>query len=236
MSKLNTCQAVLTIGIVWWVAGCAPQAQQFDTNGVAMSDANETLKACIHGIDARAEYVSLVPYTVTNNNPTIAQMTDERLPTRQEATLYGQRADEVIGDCVTPYRDAIARYRPWLVNPNAEYLDSVRATVVLTVERKITWAERLRRNQAAAATLRQEIASINQARNAEIAQDRNQRAQNAAASLSALAAFQNANRPYIPPATFVPAPVYRAPAYQAPQPIQIQPFSCTRLGAFVNCQ
>jgi len=52
-------------------------------------------------------------------------------------------------DCIPPIRQAIATYRPWLSNAEERYLDNIRATVVLTVERKITWAERLRRVQAA---------------------------------------------------------------------------------------
>ena len=135
-------------------------------------------------------------------------------------------------DCIPPIRQAIASYRPWLSNAEERYLDNIRATVVLTVERKITWAERLRRVQAALAENRQEVASITQARNAQIAQDQNQRAQNAAAILNALAAFQSANRPYIAPPPFVPA----APVYQPPQQIRLQPFTCNRLGTFTTCQ
>jgi hypothetical protein len=228
-------KAAVTIGVAWWLAGCGPnQGAQFDSNRY-VNETKVIFDGCVKAINAKPEYGILLPHTVIGGNPTISQMTDETLPTRQEAALYGQRADEVIGECVPPLRQAVATYQPLLYDASERYLDKIRATVVLTVERKLTWAERLRRNQAALAENRQENASINQAQNVQMAQDQNQRAQNAAATLNALAAVQNANRPYIPPPpTFVPAPV--APVYQAPQPIRIQPFSCTRLGAFVNCQ
>jgi hypothetical protein len=220
----------IALTAVYWLAGCSQPPMVYDTAAVTISDANETMNACVKAINAKPEYTLLVPHTVIDNNPTISQMTDERLPTRQEATLYGQRADEVLQQCIPPVRQAIATYRPWLVNSYDVLVDSIRGVTVLTVERKITWAERLRRNQAAFAANRQEVAAIRQTRQAQIAQEnaqaaqvQSQRAQNAAATLNALANYQAATRP-----TF--------PVYPLPQPTRIQPFSCIRNGPFVNCQ
>jgi hypothetical protein len=162
------------------VAGCATGAQrQAQQSAVGAQEAAAQFKACWAPIIVKPEYTPLLPHNPDpeTSQPTMVQLTDERLPSQEEAKLWAARHDEM-ASC----RMAFARYlysvRPDLAAVFTDGWIKGDAIAVDLVERKITWGEGARRTQGAlnefqqklTATNRQWIADVNASNQAEIAQ------------------------------------------------------------------
>jgi hypothetical protein len=154
---------ILLCGVVF-LAGCATGAQrQAQQAGLAMQEASGQFKVCVASVLGKPEYVSLVPHTPDpeTGQATMAQLTDEKAPSQNDSRLLASRFDEATA-CRITYLKALSTARPDLVPIIADLYTKNAANVVLLVERKVTWAEGVRRAQALTADTRQRIASANQ--------------------------------------------------------------------------
>jgi hypothetical protein len=142
-------------------AGCATQAQrQVQQVGSSLREAGVQVKACIRAVQSKPEYALLLPHTLDPDvtQPTMAMLTDERLATPEEARLWAARHDEV-SICRDRAQSTYASVRPDVVSIYAAGRAAGDALGVQLVERKITWAEFMRRSQGLSAELRQQFAA-----------------------------------------------------------------------------
>src|SRR5690242_4316512 len=98
---MGTTTHALAVGLLICLAGCATGAQkQVQRAGALMTEARTQVKACVTTIRARPEYTSLLPHLPdpNTNQFTMAQLTDEKLPSPREARLMASRYDEM-GTC-----------------------------------------------------------------------------------------------------------------------------------------
>jgi hypothetical protein len=143
------------------LAGCgATRAQrQIQQAEGTMTEAREQAKTCVAAIRAKPKYEVLLPHLPdpNTNQFTMAQLTNERLPSPGAARLMASRYDE-LGSCRTQFLNSVANARPDLVPVFAKAYTEGSAIVASLVERKITWAESARREQVVVSDLRQKAA------------------------------------------------------------------------------
>jgi hypothetical protein len=155
------CIALTTLALA---AGCTTAAQrQARQSATEIRTASLANNACIKAVVDKPEYASLLPHTpmLDGSQPTMAQLTDETIPSVEDAKLFAARFDEM-APCRGRYLAAVSRIRPDLAPIMTEAVSDRAATVALVVERKITWAEYTRRLQAASRDFQQKISAANQ--------------------------------------------------------------------------
>jgi hypothetical protein len=171
-----SCVVLLALAVV----GCGTAAQrQAQQSGAATREAIAQFKACSRAVRDKPEYASLLVHSsdLETGQPSMAQLTDETIPSEQDARLFAERFDEA-GPCRGHLLTAISAARPDLVPVLADGMTQGSAIAVLVVEQKITWAEAARRTQALSSALRQNIAAadrqwigdLNASNQAEMAQ------------------------------------------------------------------
>lgn len=149
--------AVLALLLV----GCATAAQrQAQQSGMETRSALAQFKACVKSVRDKPEYGQLLVHSpdLETAQPSTAQLTDETVPSEQDARLFAARFDET-NPCRGQLLTALSPARPDLVPILADELAQGSAIAVLVVERKITWAENSRRVQELASSARQKIAA-----------------------------------------------------------------------------
>jgi hypothetical protein len=147
--------ALIALGLVGCGTATNKHAQQ---PGWATQVAWTQFKACVRSVTNRPEYASLLAHTpgVDTMQPVTAQLTDEAIPSEQDARLFGTRFDEV-NKCRDDLLMAVATPRPDLTPILQDEFTQADGIDVLVVERKITWAEAARRSQTLSSDVRQKI-------------------------------------------------------------------------------
>jgi hypothetical protein len=149
--------------ITLFVAGCAPTAQQHAQDvGSATDDAAVAFSACVKRVRNQPVYASLMAHTtdLDTGQPTMAQMTDETIPTPAEALLLAARYDET-NMCRGDFLRALATARPDLVPVFEDSFTKREAIAVGLVERKFSWGEASKRSRIVANDMQQKIANAN---------------------------------------------------------------------------
>lgn len=157
---MGTTTRALTAWLLIYLAGCATAAQkQVQQAGAIMTEARTQVKACITTIRAKPEYASLLQHLPdpNTNQFTMAQLTDNRLPSPRDARLMAARYDDM-ETCRTQFLNSVSSARPDLVPIIANAYTAGSMIVASLVERKMTWAESARREQAILVELRQKAA------------------------------------------------------------------------------
>ena len=155
---------VAVVMLLLVVAGCATAAQrQAQQAGVASREAVAQLKSCLSAVWSKPEYASLVPHNpdMDTGQHTMVQLTDESVPSAEEARLEAARFDENSG-CRKQFLASLSLARPDLVPILANGYSRGAAIVVELVERKITWGEAARRETEAASDVRSQVATADQ--------------------------------------------------------------------------
>jgi hypothetical protein len=126
--------------------------------GWATQEAWAQFKACARSVTDRPEYASLLAHTpdLDTMQPAMAQLTDETIPSEQDARLFATRFDKV-NKCRDDLLMAVSTPRPDLTPILEDEFTQSGAIAVLIVDRKITWAEAARRSQALSSDVRQKI-------------------------------------------------------------------------------
>lgn len=157
---MGTATRTLTAWLLICLAGCATaaqkRAQQADS---IMTEARTQVKTCLTTIRAKPEYTSLLPHLPDPNTDqfTMAQLTDEKIPSPRDARLIASRYDDM-GTCRIQFLNSVSLARPDVVPVIANAYAEGSMIVASLVERKITWAESARREQAILVELRQKAA------------------------------------------------------------------------------
>ena len=167
------------------VAGCATGAQrQAQQSAAGAQEAVAQFKACWAPIIVKPEYTPLLPYNpdAETGRPTMAQLTDERLPSTEESKLLSARRDE-LASCRTAFARSLYMVRPDLASVFTDGWIKGDAIAVELVERKITWGEGARRAQGALNEFQQKITAASRQWGADLkASDQAEIAQRQAAA------------------------------------------------------
>ena len=134
------------------LAGCATTAQrQVQVTAQTIQQATAAMKACVQAVQNKPEYASLLPHTpdFATGQFTMAQLTDENQPTSDDARLLAAKHDELI-PCRNQFITAISKVRPDAVPIMTAWWISNDQVLVRLIERKMTWAEAFREQQAVA--------------------------------------------------------------------------------------
>jgi hypothetical protein len=145
--------------IVLILVGCSTSANRHAQQpGWATQEAWAQFKACVRSVTGRPEYASLRMHTpdLDTMQPAIAQLTDETIPSEQDARLFAARFDKV-NKCRDDLLMAVSIPRPDLTPILEDEFTQSDAIAVLIVERKITWAEAATRSQTLSSDVRQKI-------------------------------------------------------------------------------
>jgi hypothetical protein len=210
------------------LVGCATAAQRQAKQIVAgQQEAVAQNKACLAAVLAKPEYAPLLPHTpnLETGQHTMAQLTDETIPSAEDARLVAASFDEA-NSCFGRFLTALSTVRPDLVPIFADAKAKATAASVLLVERKITWAEGARRGEENVNDLRRQIEAANQRLSAQLnasSQAEMAQRQAAAAAIMQWSAQQQMINAMNRPVIVAPAPA--APVYT----------TCNQLGSFVNC-
>jgi len=146
------------------LAACATAAQRQAQQASTMTrEAATQLKSCISAVVDKPEYAALLPHTpdLDSGQHTMAQLTNETVPSVQDARLFAARFDEV-NPCRKRFLSALAAVRPDLVPILADGYAKGDAVAALLVERKITWAESAKRAEENTNSLRKQLAAADQ--------------------------------------------------------------------------
>lgn len=165
-------------------SGCAPTPQERAQQvGSATDDAAVAFSACLKKVRSEGAYAPLVPHItdVDTGPPTMAQLTDETMPSVAESKLIAARFDES-NVCRGNFLNALAVSRPDLVIVFEDAFTKREAVVAQLVERKITWAEAARRTKTLSNDMRQKIANANRQWLADLAAHRTDSLQRQAAA------------------------------------------------------
>ncbi len=141
------------------VAGCSTAAhRQAQLPGWATQEAWAEFKACVKSVMDQSEYAALLVHTLDLDTmqPTTTQLTDETIPSEQDARVFAARFDET-NRCREELLTDIAIPRPDLTPILADEFTQAGAIAVLVVARRVTWAEAARRSQMLSGDLRQRI-------------------------------------------------------------------------------
>lgn len=152
------------------VTACATTAQrQAQQANTAIRAAAADFKACGMPIINKPAYASLLRHTsdVNTGQPTMTQLTDETVPSAEEAHLWTDRHDELI-TCRQQLLSAVSKSRPDVVPIFVDQITRSDAITVLLVERKIAWGEAARREQATQGDLKEKLAAADRQWNADI--------------------------------------------------------------------
>ena len=156
------------------VAGCAQTPQEHVQQvGSETDQAAASFDDCLKQIRNKPAYASLVPHSsdLGTSQPSMAQLTDETLPSPEDARLVAARFDEN-NVCRSKFLNALATPRPDLVPIFEDAFTKREGIAVLLVERKTTWAEAARRTKNLSSDLQQRLASANRQWLADLAAHR----------------------------------------------------------------
>ena len=128
--------------------------------GAATLEAWVQFRTCVTSVIEKPEYDQLRVYTVDLDTlqPARAELTDEAIPSAQDARLFAARFDAV-NPCREDLLRAVAIPRPDLVPILADEFKAAGAISELVVERQVTWAEAARRAQELSSDVRQKVAA-----------------------------------------------------------------------------
>jgi hypothetical protein len=128
------------------LAGCSTEADRQAPQPGATQQAWEQFKVCAQRVTDKPEYAALQVHTVNLDTmqPTMAQLTDETIPSEQDARLFAARFDNV-NSCRESFLMAVSIPRPDLAPVLADQFTQSGAIALLVVEQKVTWAEAARR-------------------------------------------------------------------------------------------
>jgi hypothetical protein len=143
------------------LAGCAMPTgaqRQVQQVGLSLREASAQAKTCVRAVQNKPEYALLLPHTLDPDvtQPTMAMLTDERLPTSEEAREWSARHDE-ISICRDHALQVLSSVRPDAAGIVVASRAASDALGVQLVERKITWAEFARRGQGISAETRRQL-------------------------------------------------------------------------------
>ena len=222
--------------LVMTIAGCSTnQNQTAEQNKIFLSEIRANANTCLETVRTKPEYVSLLQYSVPAGQvATTAQLASDKILTAKEAQLASLRSDES-AQCRQYHVNGVSRIRPDEAAILQETYDKYNMIAALVVARKISWGEGLRRANAAAAEGRQKALVINQQRAANMREDAYRQQQATAAFL------QNVQQQQMQQQQFQHDNLMGlqqdlARIGQQNRPLQIAPFTCSRIGSFTSCQ
>jgi hypothetical protein len=127
---------------------------------VTIRQAQTDLKSCLQAVANKPEYAPLLPHTpdLATGEPSMAQLTDETVPTPDDARLFVARHDEM-APCRRQLLTTLSAVRPDAVPTLANAMTASDQVLVQLVERKITWAEGMRQHQQIMAQARDKLAA-----------------------------------------------------------------------------
>jgi hypothetical protein len=145
------------------LTACATAAQQqVQQISSSLRDADAAMGVCVAASINKPEFALLLPHTVRPNAaPTVAQLTDEQLPTPEEARLLARRYDE-INVCRQNALRTLASALPTVLPIFSDGWEKDTANTVQLVERKISWAEATRRWEALKSEARKALMAASQ--------------------------------------------------------------------------
>ena len=128
------------------LAGCSTEAGRQTQQPGATRQAWEQFKACAQRVIDKPEYAALQAHTVNLDTmqPTTTQLTDETIPSEEDARLFAARFDDV-NSCRESFLTSVSIPRPDLAPVLADQFTQSGAIAVLIVEQRVTWAEAARR-------------------------------------------------------------------------------------------
>jgi hypothetical protein len=117
-------------------------------------------RTCVTSVIEKPKYDQLRVHTVDLDTMQAAraELTDEAIPSPQDARLFAARFDAV-NPCREDLLRAVAIPRPDLVPILADEFKAAGAISELVVERQVTWAEAARRAQELSSDVRQKVAA-----------------------------------------------------------------------------
>ena len=144
------------------LAGCSTEAGRQAQQPGATRQAWEQFKACAQRVIDKQEYAALQVHTVNLDTmqPTTTQLTDETIPSEQDARLFAARFDDV-NPCRESFLTAVSMPRPDLAPVLADQFTQSGAIAMLIVEQRVTWAEAARRALALWNDTQHKIAAAN---------------------------------------------------------------------------
>lgn len=158
------CVRAAAVFLVVGLAGCATAAQrEVQQAGTVTREALAQFKGCMAAVWAKPDYASLLPHSPAPGagQPTMAQLTDETVPTVEEAHLLAARFDDD-GPCKKSLLASLSTARPDLVPILANAYSKGAEIIAQLVERKITWAASMRQAAANESDVRTQIAAADQ--------------------------------------------------------------------------
>jgi len=191
------------------LSGCA---------GMAMQNANAEIKTCMVNVYNKPDYASITPHLpspLNNFQPTMAQLSDDTKPTKQESRLLIEYHDDLM-PCRQAYVEKIQNIAPTVVQVlSEEWVDSDRITIKLS-KREITWGEAAQQRQEIVLAARKHL---NEAAQTQMLLNAQQETANAATTQAQAAMFQ----------AMKPPPI-QIPAYQPTTT------NCNAYGNTLNCR
>lgn len=145
---------------VAWIALVLASCGQAAPPGAATLEAWVQFRACVTSVIEKPEYDQLRRHTLDLDTmqPARAELTDETIPSAQDARLFAARFDAV-NPCREDLLRAVAIPRPDLAPVLADEFKAAGAVSELIVERQVTWAEAARRAQGLSSDVRQKVAA-----------------------------------------------------------------------------
>ena len=148
------------------LVSCATAAQrQVQQSETVFEAVAADFKACVQTVWSQPKYALLRLYSPDLNTGEypMSLLTDEQLPTPEEAQLFAARHDEG-AHCRSALMQGVAVARPDLMPAFVNLMNKGTHIAIQVVERKITWAEAARGVGAATAELQQTVAAADQQR------------------------------------------------------------------------
>ena len=209
----------IALALLVLVGGCATAAQRAaqQMNGAAKLAMTE-FAACDAAVRARPEFAAVLARVPLSEQASIAQLTDNTVPTENEARLVAAIHDENL-KCRQRLLEQARAIEPRVAGALLAGWQEGDENTVLLVQRKITWAEATKRRQQIMARTRanmdaahqQDMGQLEAAHEAELA--RRQQALDRLYQWSVQQQMLNSlNRPA--------APIFT---------------TCNQMGSFVNC-
>jgi hypothetical protein len=102
--------------------------------------------ACISEVRNKQQYLTLQPHLseLATGNYTMAQLTDDHIPTPTEAKTLSSYVDETTG-CLNTAIDRVTSISPAVAQILRDLKSSGETTMMLLIERKLSWGEAAKR-------------------------------------------------------------------------------------------
>jgi hypothetical protein len=133
-----------------WVPETTETAAARNVHDAEIKGLSEQRLACTMQVRSNPRYAILLSHLSDARTGafTIAQLTDEHLPTAAEATALGAYWDENKTTCTAPLLAALAPLAPKIVAFQHQLSEANEANLILLVERQISWGEASQRQKA----------------------------------------------------------------------------------------